>query len=102
MKPQCKQEKLRDRNRSCINIADHQLYFLPLLHKYELYDIWVESNQYLLAIMDMERRGIKLNIELLQQNESLSKAYMNLGIKGTSPVTSHASHKILIMLLRLI
>jgi hypothetical protein len=29
----------------------------------------------------------------------LSKAYLNLGIKGTSPVTSHASQKILIMLL---
>ena len=29
----------------------------------------------------------------------LSKAYLNLGIKGTSPVTSHASHKILMMLL---
>jgi hypothetical protein len=29
----------------------------------------------------------------------LSKAYLNLGIKGTSPVTSHASHKILIMFL---
>ena len=29
----------------------------------------------------------------------LSKAFLNLGVKGTSPVTSHSSHKILMMLL---
>ena len=62
--------------------------------------ILARVGQFLRNIMEKKKKGNGYGKgTFIETSLFLSKAFLNLGVKGTSPVTSHSSHKILMLFL---